>query len=85
MPTLSGPADHVRPYGDDAPWNVAADTLATHPQSDGLVDKLWNDAPAARPGNFNLGFDDYTYPVYYAADATGMYTVDTVSWALRVP
>ena len=29
---------------------------------------MYRDAPAGRPGNFNLNFDDYTYPVYYVHD-----------------
>jgi hypothetical protein len=42
------------------------------------------DSTAANPsftyptaGNFNLGFDRYTYPVYYADQSTGLYPVAT--------
>jgi hypothetical protein len=67
-----------RPFGPDAPWNVPVEALPRHPQSDHYADLLWDNSTAARPGNFNLGFEDYTYPVYYAAEATGLYPVDTV-------
>ena len=36
---------------------------------------MWREAPSNLPGNFNLGFDEYTYPVYYAKDATGLVPV----------
>jgi Ca2+-binding RTX toxin-like protein len=44
---------------------------------------LWNNGPASRPGNFNLNFTAYTYPVYDAKDATGSYTVDT-TWGTNI-
>lgn len=66
-----------RPFGPNAPWNVRVTGLPRHPDSDRLADLLWSDAPSGRPGNFNLGFEEYTYPVYYAADATGLFPVKT--------
>lgn len=66
-----------RPFGPNAPWNVPVEGLPEHPQSDHYASLLWNDSTAARPGNFNLGFEEYTYPVYNAMDATGLYPVDT--------
>jgi len=68
-------SQYVRPFGVDAPWNVPVTNLPRHPQSDVYAYRLWNFAPAPRAGNFNLGFYEYTYPVYYVEDATGTYTV----------
>lgn len=68
--------EYVRPFGPRAPWNVPVEDLARHPDSDNLARMLWSKAPS-RPGNFNLGFVEYTYPVYDAADATGMFPVQT--------
>ena len=74
-----------RPYGSNAPWNMPAAGLPRHPQSDVYRDRLWNDAPADRAGNFNLnfGYGGYTYPVYYASDATGEFPVQT-SWETNI-
>ncbi len=44
--------------------------MPRHPNPGLYVPRLWNDAPSDRPGNFNLSFDEYTYPVYNAHDAT---------------
>jgi hypothetical protein len=68
---------YVRPYGPNAPWNVPVSGLPRHPESDLYRDRLWNDAPSSRPGNFNLNFWEYTYPVYYVEDATGTYPVES--------
>lgn len=70
-------AAYERPYGAGAPWNVPVARLERHPESKSLAEMLWNGAPAARPGNFNLSFEEYTYPVYEAAEATGWYPVKT--------
>jgi hypothetical protein len=67
---------YQRPYGALAPWNVPVAGLPRHPDSNWYSERLWYDA-AGRPGDFNLGFDRYTYPVYYLAEATGMYRVRT--------
>jgi len=69
-------SSYRRPYGARAPWNVPVAELPRHPDSGWYSELLWNDAPG-RPGDFNLGFDTYTYPVYYVADATGWYPVRT--------
>ncbi len=53
-----------RPFGEDAPWNVPVANLPVHPQSATYSAMLWNSSTADRPGNFNLTFDGYTYPVY---------------------
>lgn len=67
---------YKRPYGPRAPWNTPVAGLPRLPDSDHLAELLWH-STAARPGNFNLSFEDYTYPVYSASEATGAYTVST--------
>ena len=69
---------YERPFGPYAPWNVAVRELPLHPLSAELATKLWNDAPGSRPGNFNLRFDRYTYPVYCADAAEGKFRIVTV-------
>ena len=70
-------AGHVRPFGPHAPWNVPVAGLPRSPQSSLYARLLWTEAPADHAGNFNLGFDQYTYPVYHADQATGLYPVTT--------
>jgi hypothetical protein len=67
---------YCRPFGSGAPWNVPVAEVPRHPGSSTFVQRLWNDAPD-RPGNFNLSFDEYTYPVYFVADSAGLYPVRT--------
>jgi hypothetical protein len=74
----------VRPYGPEAAWNVPAAKFPRHPGSDELAALLWNDAPD-RPGNFNLSFDDYTYAVYDATDATGSFPIAAAGNLRTVP
>lgn len=69
--------EYVRPYGPRAPWNVPVAGLRRDPEADNYRDLLWFHGCASRPGNFNLNFTAYTYPVYYAADATGEYLVES--------
>ena len=73
---LAGRAAYVRPFGENAPWNVPVAELKRHPNSRELVRRLWFEG-SDRPGNFNLSFDAYTYPVYEAADASGLFEVRT--------
>ena len=68
----------VRPFGPEAPWNLPVVGLQRHPESDQFVQRLWNEA-SDRPGNFNLTFSGYTYPIYHADQATGMFPVETNS------
>ncbi|MBD3393119.1 MAG: hypothetical protein GF418_13440 [Chitinivibrionales bacterium] len=75
--------EYRRPYGPTAPWNVPVAGLPLHPESDTYASRLYNDATASRPGNFNLSFDGYTYPVYHASDATGEYPVET-TWSTNI-
>ncbi len=72
-PGRPAPGEYVRPYGPRAPWNVPVAELPRHPESDHYADLLWRTGCGARPGNFNLNFTWYTYPVYYVQDATGEY------------
>ncbi len=67
-----------RPYGENAPWNVPVAGLQRHPESDEYVRRLWDEG-SNRPGNFNAVFDEYTYPVYNAADATALFPI-SIKW-----
>jgi Ca2+-binding RTX toxin-like protein len=80
---VKGSDTYERPFGPNAPWNIPVDRLATDPNSSALVSMLWNNGTASRPGNFNLNFSAYTYPVYDAREATGLYTVDT-TWSTNI-
>jgi hypothetical protein len=53
--------------------------LPTRADTDDLVSLLWNGSTAHRPGNFNLTFHEYTYPVYYVGDATDIYPVEVLN------
>ncbi|GKY88146.1 hypothetical protein [Sinisalibacter aestuarii] len=69
-------SNYRRPYGSRAPWNIPVGGLRRHPQSDEFVELLWR-STVPRPGNFNLSFEEYTYPVYSVSEATSVYTVQT--------
>lgn len=64
-----------RPFGPNAPWNVKVRGLPLHPNPAPYIARLWTDAPSERPGNFNLSFDDYTYPVYDSRQAERWFPV----------
>jgi hypothetical protein len=66
------PAQYVRPYSPNAPWNVPVTNLPKHPESATYVSRFWS---GSSNGDFNLRFTDYTYPVYYVSDATTTATV----------
>jgi hypothetical protein len=66
---------YERPFGPLAPWNIPVSKLQRHPNPQLYIPKLWNNAPADHPGNFNLSFEEYTYPVYSARDATEIVSV----------
>ena len=68
----------ARPFGPNAPWNVPVAGLPRHPESDRYAELLWEEAPE-RPGNFNLSFEGYTYPVYQVDEATGRFRV-RIEW-----
>ena len=81
VPSLGGASDdqaYRRPYGQNAPWNVPVADLSRHPESGLYVRRLWQRG-SDRPGNFQLSFDGYTYPVYEVSDATGMHPI-AVDW-----
>ena len=67
-------AVYTTPFGPKAPWNVPVAGLAPHPQSNSYRDRFWNGA-SDRPGNINLTFEGYTYPVYDVRRAAGLYPV----------
>jgi hypothetical protein len=73
LPSRSDAA-YTRPYGPGALWNLPASAFSPHPNSTALAGKVWRSRPD-QPGNIDLTFRDWTYPVYYAAQATGLYTV----------
>ena len=73
---------YTRPFGPNAPWNRSVAGLPRHPESAFYAGLLWNDS-ADRPGNINLGFESYTYPVYEAEDAEGWYPIRT-RWETRI-
>lgn len=62
-----------RPYGPNAPWNVPVTNIPVHPMSSYYVSELWKEMPEHKTPEFN--WRNYTYPVYNAKEATGMYTV----------
>jgi hypothetical protein len=64
----------ARPYASSAPWNLPVAGMPQHPDSTLLARKCWN-SRSDMPGNINLSFDEYTYPVYDAAKANGTYPV----------
>lgn len=67
---------YVRPFAPDALWNLPVSQFVHHEQSSGLAQRLWAYGPS-RHRDFNLSFEDYTYPVYDARQAKGMYPVLT--------
>jgi hypothetical protein len=69
-------AEFQRPYGPRAPWNVPVRALSVHPDSAYFSKLMWRDAPNTS-GNYNLSFTTYTYPVYKAAEASGVIEVRT--------
>jgi hypothetical protein len=68
---------YVRPFGPHAPWNIPLSGLPRLAQSDLYAALLWNAAPSDHPGNINLDFESYTYPVYYADATTRLYPIRT--------
>jgi hypothetical protein len=68
-PTPESTTSYVRPFGPRAPWNIPVVNLPRHPESSMYVSRHWMRSPN-QVGNFNLGFRDFTYPVYSSKDAT---------------
>jgi hypothetical protein len=77
-----GSGGYRRPYGPNAPWNVPVAGLAHHPESDNYAALLYDEA-STDPGNINIGYGPYTYPVYDVADATDSYTVN-IQWSSNI-
>jgi hypothetical protein len=65
-----------------APWNVKVAGLARHPQNETLARLMWNNAPD-RAGNFNVNWNQYTYPVYDARTATTTVLVNSTNGPIR--
>ena len=61
-----------RAFGPGAPWNVPVKNVPEHKKSSMYAERFWNGA-SSRPGDVNLSFDWYTYPVYYTSDAKGSF------------
>jgi hypothetical protein len=79
-----------RPYGDAAPWNIPVSQVidrlgsdALDPDGEEYVRILWNESLAER--GLNLGLEDYTYPVYFAEDAAGVFPVDAAGNLDEIP
>ena len=82
---LNAAEKYWRPYGPRAPWNIPVKGIPIHPDSDYFASLLWNDSTASRPGNFNTGFDGYTYPVYEVTSETDIYRVEiTNNWGANM-
>lgn len=60
---------YVKPYSVDAPWNRTVAGIGVHPESALYRDRLWN-IGSNTPGNFNIRYVDFTYPVYETISAT---------------
>src|SRR3954451_8996843 len=74
LPAAAAAHAYSTPFGAAAPWNVPAARWAVDPDSDNLVRKLWCGTGCGRHDgaeNLNLTTHDYSFPVYYTADATG--------------
>lgn len=65
-----------RPYGNLAPWNIPVAGLPRHPESEFYASLLW-ESTMPRDGNFNLSFEDHTYPVFSVSEATGYRRIRT--------
>jgi hypothetical protein len=60
---------YAQPFGPNASWNMPVTKFPRRLDSDTYRNRLW-EIGSDRPGNFNLSFDQYTYPVYDAGTAT---------------
>jgi hypothetical protein len=58
-------------------WHTPAADIPADPSRQFLLDLLYTDGTANQPGNFNLGFKQYTYPVYIADENTPEYLVES--------
>jgi hypothetical protein len=65
-----------RPYGNLAPWNIPVAGLPRHTESEYYASLLW-ESTVPRDGNFNLSFEDYTYPVFSVTEATEYREIQT--------
>jgi hypothetical protein len=58
-------------------WHTPAADIPADPSRQFLLDLLYDNASATEPGDFNLGFKRYTYPVYIADENTPHYVVES--------
>jgi hypothetical protein len=80
------PQDYQRPFAPRAPWNLPLQGIPHHPESGLWAERLWRLSTAARPGNFNLGgFENYSYSVYLADEATAFVPGQGEASGLRQP
>lgn len=54
----------------DGSWHIPASELTPDNSRRFLVQRLINNASPGSPGNFNINYDEYTYPVYVADAST---------------
>ncbi len=80
---LYHPEQYSRPHGPQAPWNIPVKSLPRHRNSAVYAKRLWDNAREGFPGQFDLTFEKYTYPVYHAKDASGVYPVKT-TWDTNI-
>jgi hypothetical protein len=73
---------YVRPFGPNAPWNIAVADLPLAENSEELASQLWNDSYTDRElRNFNINNTSYTYPVYEVTEDTPYFpVVDKNGW-----
>lgn len=71
LPLRAVAAPRLAPFAPSCAWNVPVAGLPLHADDAALAARLWR--ASDRPGDFNLAFDGYTYPVYDASHATGSY------------
>lgn len=80
MPFRNGrPKRWKPPFKGSRYFNRPAKRFDPHPQSNALVEALWYEGTASRPGNFNCFDRAYTYPVFFADVAEDLYTVHASS------
>jgi hypothetical protein len=63
--------DELFPNGS---WNIPASEINIDSSRQWMVDELYNNA-SDRPGNINISYDWYTYPIYIADEDTPHYEV----------
>jgi len=70
-------ADHQRPFGPKAPWNVPVEHLTVHPESKLLVGRMFLDDRGLRAARFQITIDTHTFAVHDAATSLGPTLIKT--------